>query len=111
MAKKNKDAEEIERLNKEVARLNFKVGRLQVALEEERREKLEDILNKNPMYMTLGEFIEDYTNAMRSYLSSSFRDNGGKYHPEDLVSNAATFADAVFYASEILRDRSIRRPL
>jgi len=48
-------------------------------------------------YMTIDEFIERITPAMREYMLSTWTtDENDVYHPEDLGSHALAFMEAIF---------------
>jgi hypothetical protein len=64
-----------------------------------RIEQLEDTLyelrkeNRTRSYLTVDEFVTQYTQGLRQYMNSTFR-NSGALHPHDLSSQAASYAEA-----------------
>ena len=71
-------------------RVDWKLEALRLAsINEELRKEL-----LTAHYVTLDEFMEEYSAALRAFLVAQYGDLTKEHHPHDLASSAASFGDA-----------------
>ena len=91
MAKHKKDK------NEESSEINWKEVAQQLA--EQNRDLVKQVRYAN--YLTIGQFMEEYTGALREYMEAQYRHGPTDLcHPEDLAASAATFSDAWWSISQ-----------
>lgn len=57
--------------------------------------------NRYSKYLTVDQFVKEYTGALKEYLGSQYRHGSTDLlHPEDLAASAANFSDAWWVISQ-----------
>jgi len=91
MAKHKKDK------NEESSEINWQEVAQHLA--EQNRDLVKQVRYAN--YLTIDQFIKEYTGALREYMQSQYRNGPTELsHPEDLAASAATFSDAWWAVSQ-----------